>query len=50
MNSAQQLFSKVYEQAQGAGQSTANQAGPDMNAGGRGNADDDVQDADFKEV
>ena len=45
MNSAQKLFAKVYEQAQQAG------AGPDMGgaAGGSG-SDDDVVDADFKEV
>ena len=51
MNSAQKLFAKVYEQAQQAG------AGADPNMGGAnaGNAgsskpDDDVVDADFKEV
>ncbi|MBQ6293262.1 MAG: Hsp70 family protein, partial [Lachnospiraceae bacterium] len=61
MNSAQQLFAKVYEQAQGGGQQGGFnggfqgqpgggfQGGPDMNAGGR-HGDDDVQDADFKEV
>ncbi len=52
MNSAQQLFQKVYEQAQAAGG-----AGPDMNQGAYtdpnasygGNADD-VVDGDYKEV
>ena len=51
MNSAQQLFQKVYEQAQAAG------AGPDMNAGAYsdpnanyGGAADDVVDGDYKEV
>ncbi|MCD8371473.1 MAG: molecular chaperone DnaK [Clostridiales bacterium] len=54
MKSAQALFAKVYEQAQG-----AQSAGPDMsgftgsNAGGStggASADDDVIDGDFKEV
>ena len=52
MSSAQKLFAKVYEQAQGAAG-----AGPDMgNMGGAGStgstgaANDDVVDADFKEV
>ncbi len=57
MNSAQQIFAKVYEKAQ-----AAQGAGPDMggtagggytNAGGytdAGGSDDDVVDADFKEV
>ena len=54
MESAQKLFAKMYEQAQAAG------AGPDMsgaaagqqtNAGSTaGGADDDVVDADYKEV
>ena len=55
MNSANSLFQKVYEQAQGA------QAGPDMgNMGGMGGntdagqqsagANDDVVDGDFREV
>ena len=54
MNSAQQLFAKVYEQAQGGPQAGPGpqggqyQAGPDMNSTGHG--DDDVQDADFKEI
>ncbi len=45
MNSAQSLFAKMYEQAQGA--AGAQGAGPDM---GAGSADDDVVDADYKEV
>ncbi|MBS5282630.1 MAG: molecular chaperone DnaK [Clostridiales bacterium] len=45
MNSAQKLFAKVYEQAQAAGAG----AGPDM-SGAAGSANDDVVDADFKEV
>ena len=52
MTSAQQVFAKMYEQAQAA-QGAAG-AGPDMNAGAgqqaAGGADDDVVDADFKEV
>ena len=48
MNSAQKLFAKVYEQAQQAG---AAGAGPDMGgAAGDSRPDDDVVDADFKEV
>ena len=48
MNSAQKLFAKVYEQAQQAG---AAGAGPDMGgAAGGSRPDDDVVDADFKEV
>ena len=49
MNSAQKLFAKVYEQAQAAG---AAGAGPDMGgaAGASSAPDDDVVDADFKEV
>ena len=59
MQSAQQLFAKMYEQAQaaqgaaGAGpdmNAGAAGAGPDMNAGASNGADDDVIDADFKEV
>ena len=52
MQSAQSLFSKVYEQAQQAAGGQAG-AGPDMNAGGNagGSApDDDVIDGDFREV
>ncbi|MBQ9767308.1 MAG: molecular chaperone DnaK [Lachnospiraceae bacterium] len=51
MNSAQSLFTKMYEQMQGAG------AGPDMGAGAgpdmgnaSNNAADDVVDADYREV
>ena len=48
MNSAQKLFAKVYEQAQQAQQAGA---GPDMGgAAGGSRPDDDVVDADFKEV
>ncbi|MFQ9514938.1 MAG: molecular chaperone DnaK [Eubacterium sp.] len=46
MNSAQQLFAKMYEQTQGAG---AQGAGPDMGAQGA-DAADDVVDGDFTEV
>ena len=57
--SAQKVFAKMYEQAQaaqgaaGAGPDMnvgATGAGPDMNAGASNGADDDVIDADFKEV
>ena len=49
MNSAQKLFANVYEQAQAAG---AAGAGPDMGgaAGASSAPNDDVVDADFKEV
>ena len=59
MESAQKVFAKMYEQAQaaqgaaGAGpdmNAGAAGAGPDMNAGASNGADDDVIDADFKEV
>ena len=50
--SAQKVFAKMYEQAQAAGAAGAGpdmgQAGPDMNRNPGG--DDDVVDADFKEV
>ena len=48
MNSAQKLFAKVYEQAQQAGAG----AGPNMGGANAGSSkpDDDVVDADFKEV
>ena len=53
MTSAQKLFAKLYEQqggAAGAGAGTAG-AGPDMgNANAAGGHDDDVVDADYKEV
>ena len=48
MESAQKLFAKVYEQAQGAAG-----AGPDMGAGagaGYTAPDDDIVDGDFREV
>ena len=50
MNSAQALFAKVYEQAQGA--AGAQGAGPDMGAGAQNNGSygDDVVDGDYKEV
>ena len=53
MNSAQALFTKVYEQAQAAG--AAGAAGPDMGAAGAqsadtGAADGDVVDGDYREV
>jgi len=49
MTSAQQLFAKVYEAAQGA--QGAQGAGPDMGAAGAGSeTNDDVIDGDFKEV
>ena len=52
MQSAQTLFSKVYEQAQQAAGGQAG-AGPDMNAGGNAGGstpEDDVIDGDFREV
>ncbi|MDO4344713.1 MAG: molecular chaperone DnaK [Eubacteriales bacterium] len=54
MESAQKLFAKVYEQAQGAaGAAGAAGAGPDMGGAQEANytqPDDDVIDADYKEV
>ena len=56
MNSAQKLFAKVYEQAQGAAGAGAAGAGPDMGqqtAGGStagSQLDDDVVDGDYREV
>lgn len=53
MESAQKVFAKMYEgaQAAGAGPDMGAGAGPDMgSAAGAGPADDDVVDADFKEV
>jgi len=48
MESAQKVFAKVYEQAQGAENAGA---GPDMDAGDGGAYQaDDVVDADYKEV
>ena len=54
-NSAQAVFAKMYEQAQaaqgaGAGPDMSNMGGFGGNAGGTSSADDDVIDADFKEV
>ena len=50
MNSAQQLFAQMYQQAQGA--AGAQGAGPDMSGftGGNANPDDDVVDGEFTEV
>ena len=51
MNSAQALFAKMYEQAQSAqGAQGAQSAGPEAGAGAGQAADDDVVDADYKEV
>ncbi|MBS5647451.1 MAG: molecular chaperone DnaK [Lachnospiraceae bacterium] len=56
MNSAQKLFAKVYEQAQGAaGAAGAAGAGPDMGQAAGGSTagsqpDDDVVDGDYREV
>ena len=52
MESAQKLFAKVYEQAQAGAAGAQGGAGPDMGAGaGTGSApEDDVVDADYKEV
>lgn len=52
MNSAQALFTKVYEQAQASGAAGPDMgagAGPDMNAGSNG-PEDDVVDGDYREV
>ena len=58
MTDSQSLFQKVYEQAQAA-QGAQGQAGPDMSGayqagpepqGNNGRADDNVVDADYKEV
>ncbi len=48
-NSAQALFSKMYEQAQAAGAQGA-QAGPDMGAAGDSAPEGDVVDGDYREV
>ncbi|MCH5280961.1 MAG: molecular chaperone DnaK [Lachnospiraceae bacterium] len=53
MQSAQALFTKVYEQAQAqgaAGPDMGAGAGPDMGAGAAGGPDDDVVDGDYREV
>ena len=47
MTSAQNLFAKLYEQAQAGG---AGAAGPDMGAGAGSSADSDVVDGDYREV
>ncbi len=49
MESAQKVFAKMYENAQAA-QGAAGAAGPDMGNASYNNADDDVVDADYKEV
>ncbi|MDE7044482.1 MAG: Hsp70 family protein, partial [Acetatifactor sp.] len=51
-NSAQTLFTKMYEnmQAQGAGPDMGGAAGPDMGGAASSSADDDVIDGDFREV
>ena len=50
--SAQKVFAKMYEQAQAAqgGQTAGPDMGANAGASGAGNADDDVVDADYKEV
>jgi molecular chaperone DnaK len=50
--SAQKVFAKMYEQAQAAqgGQTAGPDMGANAGAAGAGNADDDVVDADYKEV
>ncbi len=48
MESAQKIFAKMYEQAQAA--QGAQGAGPDMGAGSYSAPEDDVVDADYKEV
>ena len=51
MESAQKVFAKMYENAQAAqGAAGAAGAGPDMGNASYNNADDDVVDADYKEV
>ncbi len=51
MESAQKVFAKMYEQAQAAqGAAGAQGAGPDMGAGTYSAPEDDVVDADYKEV
>ena len=57
MTNAQQVFAKVYEQAQqaagaqGAGPDMGGAAGPDMGAGTtQDNSGDDVVDGDFREL
>ena len=50
MESAQKLFAKVYEQAQGAQQAGQAGPGPDMNAGAGTDNSEDVVDGDYKEV
>ena len=49
MTDAQSVFTKMYEQAQAAGQNMGAGPQPDMNTGSQA-ADDDVVDGDYKEV
>ena len=50
MNSAQSLFAKMYEQAQGQAGAQQGAGQPQSQAGGSANYGDDVVDGDFKEV
>ena len=50
MNSAQKVFQKMYEQAQAAQGAAGQGAGPDMGGYNQAGPDDDVVDADYKEV
>ena len=53
MESAQAVFAKMYEQAQGAqgaGPDMGTSQGPDMGAGFSGASQDDIVDGDYKEV
>ncbi len=53
MTNSQQVFAKMYEQAQQAAGGAQGAAGPDMGAAGQQTADnggDDVVDGDFREL
>ena len=51
MNSAQTVFTKMYEAAQSAAQGAAQGAGPDAgSSSAAGGPDDDIIDGDFREV
>ena len=50
MQSAQNVFQKMYESAQGAAGSDMGAAGADMGAGSSSSGDDDVVDGDYREV
>ena len=50
MNSAQSLFAKMYEQAQGQAGAQQGAGQQQSQAGGSANYGDDVVDGDFKEV